>query len=163
MTLREGGPDLATSCALSHILHGRRPMSAANVPFRRRGIIMSSEEKTDFRPIARAVGTVLEFAANDFIFREGDPPRYMYVVLKGSVEMSSKGKVVEIAHGGKAFGMLSLLDDMPRTSAARALEPCELALLDKKKFRFMIEEAPNFVWFVLGEFGSRLRATNALL
>jgi CRP-like cAMP-binding protein len=52
---------------------------------------------------------------------------------------------------------------MPRTNTARAVEPCELALLDKKKFRFMIEEAPNFVWFVLGEFGSRLRATNALL
>jgi hypothetical protein len=45
-------------------------------------------------------------------------------------------------------------------SHTRAFEPCELALLDKKKFRFMIEEASNFV---LGEFGSRLRATNPLL
>jgi CRP/FNR family cyclic AMP-dependent transcriptional regulator len=124
---------------------------------------MSSEEKTDFRPIARALGTVLEYAANDFIFREGDPPRYMYIVLKGSVEVSTKSKVIEIVREGKAFGMLSVLDDLPRTNTARALEPCELALLDKKKFRFMIEEAPNFVWFVLGEFGSRLRATNALL
>ena len=124
---------------------------------------MSSEEKTDFRPIARALGTVMEYAANDFIFREGDPPRYMYIVLKGSVEVSTKSKVIETVREGKAFGMLSVLDDMPRTNTARALEPCELALLDKKKFRFMIEEAPNFVWFVLGEFGSRLRATNALL
>jgi CRP/FNR family cyclic AMP-dependent transcriptional regulator len=138
-------------------------MSASDVLIRRRGIIMSSEEKTDFRPIARALGTVLEYAANDFIFREGDPPRYMYMVLKGSVEVSTKSKVIEIVREGKAFGMLSLLDDMPRTNTARAVEPCELALLDKKKFRFMIEEAPNFVWFVLGEFGSRLRATNALL
>jgi CRP/FNR family cyclic AMP-dependent transcriptional regulator len=138
-------------------------MSATDVLIRRRGIIMSSEEKTDFRPIARALGTVLEYAANDFIFREGDPPRYMYMVLKGSVEVSTKSKVIEIVREGKAFGMLSLLDDMPRTNTARAVEPCELALLDKKKFRFMIEEAPNFVWFVLGEFGSRLRATNALL
>ncbi|MBV8105586.1 MAG: cyclic nucleotide-binding domain-containing protein [Hyphomicrobiales bacterium] len=124
---------------------------------------MSSEEKTDFRPIARALGTVMEYAANDFIYREGDPPRYMYIVLKGSVEVSTKSKVIETVREGKAFGMLSVLDDMPRTNTARALEPCELALLDKKKFRFMIEEAPNFVWFVLGEFGSRLRATNALL
>jgi CRP-like cAMP-binding protein len=113
-------------------------MSASDVLIRRRGIIMSSEEKTDFRPIARALGTVLEYAANDFIFREGDPPRYMYMVLKGSVEVSTKSKVIEIVREGKAFGMLSLLDDMPRTNTARAVEPCELALLDKKKFRFMI-------------------------
>jgi CRP-like cAMP-binding protein len=32
-----------------------------------------------------------------------------------------------------------------------------------KKFRFMVEETPNFVWFVLNELASRLRATNALL
>jgi hypothetical protein len=59
-------------------------MSATDVPFRRRGILMSSEEKTDFRPIARAVGTVLEFAANDFIFREADTPRSMYAIGRGA-------------------------------------------------------------------------------
>ena len=51
----------------------------------------------------------------------------------------------------------------PRTITARAMEPCELALLDMKKFRFMVEETTNFVWFVLNELASRLRATNALL
>jgi len=122
-----------------------------------------SEEKLDFRPLARGMGMVMSYAANDILFREGDPPRYMYIVLKGSVEVSTKNKVIEVVGEGKGFGMLSLLDDMPRTNTARALEPCELALLDKKKFRFMIEEAPNFVWFVLAEFSSRLRATNALL
>ncbi len=46
---------------------------------------------------------------------------------------------------------------------ARAMEPCELALLDTKKFRFMVEETPNFIRFVLNELASRLRATNARL
>jgi len=52
-----------------------------------------------------------------------------------------------------------------RTAAvsARALEECELALLDKKKFRYMVEEIPNFVWYVFAEFGARLRAANALI
>jgi CRP/FNR family cyclic AMP-dependent transcriptional regulator len=122
-----------------------------------------SLEQTDFRPIARAIGTVMDFSANDFIFREGDPPKYMYVVLKGAVEISTRQKIIETIGEGKALGILSLLDDSPRTFTARAKEPSELALLDKKKFRFMVEEAPNFVWFVMNELGSRLRATNALL
>ncbi len=127
------------------------------------GLVMSSTEQTDFRPVARALGTIMEFKAGDYIFREGDPPRYMYVILKGTVEVSAKQKTIETLGESQALGILSLLDDTPRTITARAAEPCELALIDKKKFRFMVEEAPNFVWFVLSELGSRLRAAQALL
>ena len=56
-----------------------------------------------------------------------------------------------------------MLDGQARTITARAKEPCELALFDQKKFRFMVETIPNFVWFVMNELASRLRATNALL
>ena len=125
--------------------------------------ILGAEGQPDFRPLARALGVVMDFPANDVIFREGDPPRYMYVVLKGRIEVSAKRKVIETIGEGQALGILSLLDGNPRTITARAIEPCELALLDTKKFRFMIEETPNFVWFVLNELASRLRATNALL
>ena len=121
------------------------------------------EGQPDFRPLARALGAVMDFPANEIIFRDGDPPRYMYVVLKGKIEVSAKRKVIETIGEGEALGILSLLDGNPRTITARAIEPCELALLDVKKFRFMVEETPNFVWFVLNELASRLRATNALL
>ena len=123
---------------------------------------MSSEEKTDFRPIAR--GRNRAGIRGERLHLPGGRPAPIHVCRsQGFGRDVRQGQFVEIAHEGKAFGMLSLLDDMPRANTARALEPCELALLDKKKFRFMIEEAPNFVWFVLGEFSSRLRATNALL
>jgi CRP/FNR family transcriptional regulator, cyclic AMP receptor protein len=120
-------------------------------------------EESDFRPLARALGAVMDFHADEIIFREGDPPRYMYVVLKGRIEVSSKRRVIETIGEGQALGILSLLDGSPRTITARAIERSELALLDVKKFRFMVEETPNFVWFVLNELASRLRATNALL
>ncbi len=124
---------------------------------------MVVDEQSDFRTLARAVGMVMDYRAGDFIFREGDPPRYMYVVLKGAVELSAKDKLIETIREGKAFGMLGLVDGKPRTSTARAKEDCELALLDQKKFRFMVDETPNFVLLVINEFASRLRATNALL
>jgi CRP/FNR family transcriptional regulator, cyclic AMP receptor protein len=124
---------------------------------------MKTQEQIDFRTFARALGTVMRYAADDIIFRENDPPSYMCVVLSGSVEISSRQKALETIGEGHAIGILALLDEQPRTITARAVEACELALLDKKKFRYMVEEVPNFVWYVMGELANRLRATNAAL
>lgn len=120
-------------------------------------------ETTDFRAFARSVGTVMDYRSGDVIFREGDPPRYMYVVLSGAVEVTSHHKVIEVVHEGHALGIISLLDEQLRTATARAVDDCELALLDARKFRYMVEEAPNFVWYVMAELAHRLRTTNAAL
>ena len=124
---------------------------------------MVVDEKTDFREIARDGGTALSYRAGDFTFREGDTAGFMYIVLKGSVEMSTKDKVVVTIPERKPFGMISLIDKKLRANTARAKEDYELALLDERTFRVMIEETPGFVWYVINEFAVRLRATNALL
>jgi CRP-like cAMP-binding protein len=84
-------------------------------------------------------------------------------LLKGSVEMSTRDKVVVTIPQGKPFGMLSLIDKKPRANTARAKENCELALLDERTFRIMVEETPGFVWYVINEFAARLRVTHALI
>ena len=89
------------------------------------------------------------------LFRELDSPRFVYFILKGSVKLSIHGRVIATINEGDAVGLLSLIDDQPRTVSARALEECELALLDKKKFRYMVEEIPNFVWYVFAKLGAR--------
>ena len=124
---------------------------------------MVVDEKADFREIARDGGMTLSYRAGDFIFREGDAASCMYIVLKGSVEMSARDKVVVTIPEGKPFGMLSLIDKKLRANTARAKEDCALALLDERTFRVMVEETPGFVWYVINEFAMRLRATNALL
>jgi CRP/FNR family transcriptional regulator, cyclic AMP receptor protein len=113
------------------------------------------EEETEFLPLAPGLGTVRDYAAGEFIFREGDPPRYMYVVLKGEVEVMADERVAGTIHEGQALGILSLLDVSPRLTAARAAGPCKLALLDEKRFRALTEREPNFIVFVMQELGSR--------
>ncbi|MBV9287311.1 MAG: cyclic nucleotide-binding domain-containing protein [Hyphomicrobiales bacterium] len=133
-----------------------------NAPvFPGQGVVQSAQE-TDFRPFARALGMVMDFAPGEFIFREGDAPRCMYLVLKGSIEVSKKGRRVETVHEGETVGTLSLIDGKPRKAAAQAKESCELVVLDKRAVRSMVKQCPNFVWFVLDEFDSQLHATNVL-
>ena len=124
---------------------------------------MADERNPDFREFAKGLGTVISFAAGQILFRESDPPRHVYVILSGSIEISVRDKAIETIHEGQLVGLLSFVDDLPRSITARALEPCELALLDKKQFRYMVEAIPNFVWFVLRELSTRLRAANAAL
>ena len=120
-------------------------------------------QQIDFREFAKAVGTVMSYDAEDIIFRENDPPRFMYIVLSGAVEITSHARVIETIYEGNALGILSLLDEQPRTTTARARNRCEVALIDRRKFRYMVEEVPNFVWYVMDELAHRLRTTNAAL
>ncbi len=111
-------------------------------------------QETDYRRLARALGTVRNYAAGEVIFGDGEPPRCMYVVLKGEVEVLSDERVVGSIREGQALGALSLLDVSPRLTAARAAGPCELALLDEKRFRALLEQQSNFILFVMQEFGA---------
>ena len=124
---------------------------------------MSLPQQVDIRNFARSLGLILTYRPGDVIFREGDEPRYMYVVLHGTVQISSHGKPIETILEGNALGVISLLDGMPRSATASALSDIEVAILDQKKFRYMVEEVPNFVWYIMGELVHRLRTTNAAL
>ena len=119
--------------------------------------------ETDFREVARQAGTVLSYRPGDTVFREGEPAEVMYVLLTGQVSISAHGHEIELLGPGQALGILSLLDGAPRSSTATATEPSQAAMLDARRFRFMVEQQPLFVWYVMGELAHRLRMTNAAL
>ncbi|WP_413992869.1 Crp/Fnr family transcriptional regulator [Labrys okinawensis] len=123
----------------------------------------SAAPPIDFRQLARGLGTVINYAAGDVVFRQGDTPKYAYIILRGVVEVSSHDKIIEQVTEGRAFGIVSLIDNKPRSATAKAIEASEIALLDARQFRYMVETTPNFVWYVLAEIVDRLRATNSAL
>ncbi|HEY2134108.1 MAG TPA: Crp/Fnr family transcriptional regulator [Acetobacteraceae bacterium] len=117
----------------------------------------------DFRTFARSAGTVIAYKAGDTIFRRCDAADFMWIVLSGSVEIESADRVIEIVGVNFAIGILSLIDGLPRSATARALEDSELIRIDPRQFAFMVEEMPNFDWYVMRQLAARLRATNAAL
>ena len=121
---------------------------------------MAKHKDIDFRVFARAASRAIAIAKGDIIFREGEPSEQMYILLSGKVEISSHGKPIETIEAGRALGFASIVDHSPRATTALAVEPCELAMMDPRKFRFMIDEVPNFAWYVMQELVHRLRTVN---
>lgn len=113
----------------------------------------------DYHDIARHAGRVLRLRAGEVLFREGDEAREMHVLLSGAMDIAVHGRAIETVQPGDGRGILSLLDGQPRS--ATAAEACEVAALEERVFRFVVESTPGFAWFVLGEMAQRLRATNA--
>ena len=122
-----------------------------------------AKKPLDVRQISRSLGVVLRFAARDILFREGDQPNCMYILLNGEVELRRREVVIETVGPGQALGIVSLLDNEPRTVTAEARKACEVAAIDARKFRFAVEEVPHFAWWTMAELAHRLRMTNAAL
>jgi CRP/FNR family transcriptional regulator, cyclic AMP receptor protein len=113
--------------------------------------------------MARSVGTVMGYRSGDAIFREGDIPYCMFVILTGTVEVRRGSRRIEQVGPGQALGIVSVLDGEERTVTAEAITDCEVAAIDRRKFRSLVEQLPHFGWYLMGELAHRLRMTNAAL
>src|ERR1700752_946142 len=102
------------------------------------------------RMFARNAGVNITFPAGSGVFNQGDPGDCMYIVQSGVIEMTIGEKVVEVCGPNEAIGFMSMIDTARRSSTARVKEPVELSIIDQRKFRFMVDEVPNFALFAMG-------------
>ena len=84
-----------------------------------------------------------EYLAGEVVFDEGEEGQALYVVLKGRVLICRQGdpvngRLAEIPTGA-LFGELALLDGVPRTAQARALDNCTIAALARADFNGLLE------------------------
>lgn len=111
----------------------------------------------DMRMFAQQIGAAVTFSPGSIVFNKGDPGSCMYVVQSGLIEMLIGEKVIEICGPNEAIGFMSMVDSAPRSSTARVKEACELSLIDQRKFRFMVDEVPNFALYIMGAMARRIR------
>jgi CRP/FNR family cyclic AMP-dependent transcriptional regulator len=117
----------------------------------------------DMRTFARAAGTTVKFPAGSVIFSYEDPGSCMYIVQSGVVEMLIAGAVVDICGPNEALGFMAMIDGLPRTSTARVKEDAEVSIIDQRKFRFMVDEIPNFSLYIMGAMAHRIRAMGEVI
>ena len=113
----------------------------------------------DFRVFAREACLVIGVPAGHAVFQMGEPGETMYVILSGRVDMMNADLVIESLGQQQAFGMMSLIDTLPRTATARVSEDAQLAVIDSKKYQFMLHELPSFAVFLIQTLANRVRNT----
>jgi CRP/FNR family cyclic AMP-dependent transcriptional regulator len=111
----------------------------------------------DMRLFAAKAGINMTFPAGSIVFNEGDAGNCMYVVQSGVIEMVIRDKVIDVCGPNEAIGFMSVVDGAPRTSTARVREAAELSIIDQRKFRFMIDEVPNFAAYIMAAMARRIR------
>jgi CRP-like cAMP-binding protein len=117
----------------------------------------------DMRQFARGAGANISVAAGNIVFARGDAGDCMYIVQSGTIEMTIGDKVIEVIGPNEALGFMSMIDTAPRTSTARAREDCELSIIDRRTFRFMVDEVPNFALYIMGVLARRIRGMSEVL
>ena len=117
----------------------------------------------DFRVFAREACPVIDFQAGTNVFQLGEPGAAMYVILSGRIDMVNGDRVIESLGAQEAFGMMSLIDTLPRTATARVSEDAQLAVIDRKKYQFMLHELPSFAVFLIQTLANRVRSTARVL
>src|SRR5688572_12886015 len=74
----------------------------------------------------RAAAREQQFTDGEIIFREGDPGDGMYLVQRGTVQISAlvgsdQRQVLTKLPAGEVFGEMAVLDDQPRSASASAV------------------------------------------
>jgi uncharacterized membrane protein len=90
---------------------------------------------------------VRQFAANQRIYKVGEPSERAYVVLNGAVEVTlldedSQEVVFSNPHHGEAFGFASMLENTPHQTTATATEPTTCIEVDRNDLSTLLERKP---------------------
>ena len=103
-----------------------------------------------------------EYAAGDVLLRQGETGVGLFVITEGRVRVTQHrdgGQEYELALLGKGdvVGEMSLLDDLPRSATATALESTKALVLPVWDFRAVVREAPEIGIKLLAVMSRRLR------
>ena len=104
-------------------------------------------------------------ADGEIIVREGDDSREMYVINKGSVEITVGAEQLVIAtlHKGDFFGEMSLLESLPRAASVRAVGETRLLVIQPGGLLLRIRRDPTFAFEMLHKLSGRVRRQNGRL
>lgn len=82
----------------------------------------------------------VSFGPGATIFHEGDPGDYLYIIVRGNVQVLIKNVEINRLSSGSAFGEIALLDGAPRTASACSVDYVELLRISYPDFQDILEE-----------------------
>lgn len=103
--------------------------------------------------------------ARAYVFREGDAPRWFYLVRSGHVKIvrhakTGKDVVLELLGPGEIFGGVAVIEKRPYPASAQATEPTVVVKIPADPMIALAERHPAFIKEMALMIGRRLRAAH---
>ena len=95
--------------------------------------------------------------AGDVLCREGEPGAEFFVLLDGTVTVTSRGRELATLGSGDFFGELALLDGKARNATVTAATDVQLLVLSRQEFTTLVHDDPQVAVRMLPAIGARLR------
>jgi CRP-like cAMP-binding protein len=129
--------------ALERDATNRRQVASALTDHLAAARIFSACSKRELRAIAKAA-RVGQVPKGTTIMSEGDDGDSMYVILAGTAKVSRDGRKLATLGPGDTAGELALLSKGPRTATVVAQSDLEVAIISRRSFSKLLEDAPAF-------------------
>ncbi|HVN96251.1 MAG TPA: Crp/Fnr family transcriptional regulator [Syntrophorhabdaceae bacterium] len=105
---------------------------------------------------------VNSYYRNQVIFQEGETGDALFIVLKGKVRVclyDEEGReyILDVINKDGFFGELALIDELPRSANAIAMESSELLIIRRPDFLKILIENPTITIEILKVLSRRLR------
>jgi len=126
--------------------------------------LFSDLKESELETISRIL-YVHSYQRGQLIFQEGESGDALFVVLKGRVKVclyDEEGReyVLDIIGKDGFFGELALIDDLPRSANAIAMETSDLLVVRRSDFVKLLMENPSISVNILRVLAGRLRVAD---
>ena len=117
-------------------------------------------------------GKAFTAAADKTIVEEGDRGRMICILIEGKIDVykddeTGQRKRVSTIRKGKAFGEMSIIDEMPHSASAVTVEPVTLIVVPGDQFDKLVHDLPRvankLLWTLAKLISMRLRQTTGTL
>jgi CRP/FNR family cyclic AMP-dependent transcriptional regulator len=105
-----------------------------------------------------------QLGRGELLFQQGDEGTALYIIVQGRIKISLSRRMdnvtLAILGQGEFLGEMALLDDLPRSADAIALEDSQLYVLNRKDFLSFLINNGHTVYAILNSLSRRLRKTD---
>lgn len=108
--------------------------------------------------VFRGATETREVPAGAVIFEAGEDGEEMFGIIEGGVELRVPGGRSWELGPDDCFGEMALVDHSPRSASAVAVTDTTLAVIDRRRFLFLVGETPNFALQVMSSMAERIRS-----
>jgi CRP-like cAMP-binding protein len=128
-----------------------------------KGVKLFKDLSEDELAVVTSMVNTLNVIAGEYIFHEGDPADYLYILKKGRIKLAQvnlEGEQIIIHFGtpGDAIGVVAVLSNIPYPVSALAIDDSIIYYWDTKQMNLLMEKFPQITLNALRILAGRIQA-----